>query len=459
MLNFLTRDTQNSFAASNGRASLPTPSELAAGIEAIGRGDPAGHPALTEEIRSAVRRAFASRESNERRMLRDFSDFLAGASETSIFLGWITHDVREVATSAQAINDGLHQLSGTASNITGRVQYCGDEVSRISQGARVATSALQETRNAMQSISGQVSSIATRAAELESAVQRISEMVQTIAAISRQTDLLALNATIEAARAGESGRGFGVVAAEVKALSGSTAKATGEIRNRIAMLSAGMEAIRGVTTQSVAAVAQGEDVANRAQSEFEAVARQIGAITENLGQLMGQVAEQQQATSEIATSVQTIGDKASKVRSEVESAFARVSQAEEKVLTTLRGKNVQNIPHHELILVHGKAIAWKRRLAAILVGLMTPAADAETYGTDELAEWFRREAGSEISRDGIFHDLKSAYETAHAAAQQMVSCIQRQDWGSGTNSYVAADKAISIMVTTASALLAKYSPA
>jgi methyl-accepting chemotaxis protein len=456
MLNLLSRHPQpHNNAAQNG-AALPTPAELAAGIEAIGRGDPRGQQMLTEEIRTAIQRAFTSQKSRERRMLRSFSEFLAGASETAIFMGWITHDVREVATSAQSINDGLNQLSGTASNITGRVQSCGDEVSRISQGARVATSALQETRNSMQSISTQVSSIASRAAELESAVQRISEMVSTIAAISRQTDLLALNATIEAARAGESGRGFGVVAAEVKALSGSTAKATEEIRNRIAMLSAGMEAIRGVTTQSVAAVSQGEDVANRAQTEFEAVARQIGTITENLGQLMGQVAEQQQATSEIAASVQTIGEKASKVRGEVESSFALVTQAEEKALAELRGKNVESVGNYQLIVVHGKAIAWKRRLAAILVGLMAPSAASESYGSDELADWFTQMAGTEIGRDENFLDLKNAYETAHSSSRQMVSLIQQQDWGKGTNAYVAADNAIARMVTTSSALIAKY---
>ena len=456
MLSFLSRHPQNIQAAQNG-AALPTASELVAGIEAIGRGDPKAQQGLTEEIRSAVQRAFAGQKMRERRMLRSYSEFLAGASETAIFMGWITHDVREVATSAQSINEGLNQLTGTASNITGRVQSCGDEASRISQGARVATSALQETRNSMQSISTQVSSIASRAAELEAAVQRISEMVKTIAAISRQTDLLALNATIEAARAGESGRGFGVVAAEVKALSASTAKATEEIRNRIAMLSAGMEAIRGVTTQSVAAVSQGEDVANRAQTEVEAVARQIGTITDNLGQLMGQVAEQQQATSEIATSVRTIGEKAGKVRSEVEASFALVTQAEEKALAELRGKNAESVPYYELITVHGKAVAWKRRLAAILVGLMTTSVAAESYGSEELADWFGNVAGTDISRDENFLDLKDAYEAAHISARQMVSCIQQQDWGKGTTAYVAADNAIARMVTAAVALVAKYS--
>ena len=86
-----------------------------------------------------------------------------------------------------------------------------------------------------------------RIGKLSRAAQEIGDVVKLITAIAEQTNLLALNATIEAARAGEAGRGFAVVASEVKSLASQTAKATDEISSHIA----GMQ---GATQESVAAI-------------------------------------------------------------------------------------------------------------------------------------------------------------------------------------------------------------
>jgi methyl-accepting chemotaxis protein len=122
-----------------------------------------------------------------------------------------------------------------------------------------------------------------RITELSQAAQRIGDVVQLITEIAEQTNLLALNATIEAARAGEAGRGFAVVASEVKALAAQTAKATGEIGAQIASM-------QTATQDSVAAI-----------KEINGTIRHISDIA---AAIAAAVEEQSAATREISRNVQ-----------------------------------------------------------------------------------------------------------------------------------------------------------
>jgi methyl-accepting chemotaxis protein len=135
--------------------------------------------------------------------------------------------------------------------------------------------------------------------ELDEAAKRIGHVVKLITAIAEQTNLLALNATIEAARAGEAGRGFAVVASEVKALAGQTAKATEEIASQIG----GMQQ---ATTRSVDAI-----------EAIRATIREIGEIS---GAIAAAVTQQGAATQEIARSVDVAAKRTSETADEIRRA-------------------------------------------------------------------------------------------------------------------------------------------
>jgi methyl-accepting chemotaxis protein len=120
---------------------------------------------------------------------------------------------------------------------------------------------------------------------LSEAAGQVGEVVRLIAGIAEQTNLLALNATIEAARAGEAGKGFAVVASEVKQLAAQTAKATEQITTQVA-------AIQKATVEAVQAVRE--------------VGEAIGRMDEVAAAIAAAVEEQGAATQEIASSVQTV---------------------------------------------------------------------------------------------------------------------------------------------------------
>src|SRR4030088_1921533 len=150
-----------------------------------------------------------------------------------------------------------------------------NEISRrVQETARIANEAVDQAR-----------STNDRVGELSKAAARIGDVVELINTIAEQTNLLALNATIEAARAGEAGRGFAVVASEVKALADQTAKATGEISSHIA----GMQ---DATQESVAAIKE--------------IGGTIAEISNIASSIASAVEQQSSATQEIARSVQSV---------------------------------------------------------------------------------------------------------------------------------------------------------
>lgn len=178
----------------------------------------------------------------------------------------IEREVREVSASLAAT---IEELRASVSEIA----------MAATQSAAVANEAAHEAGNASQVIA--------RLGEASHAVNKVADL---IASVADDTNLLALNATIEAARAGEAGRGFGVVAAEVKDLAGETAKATDEIATRISAIQqealAAASAVQTITSiiemvrdssASIAAAVEEQSAAAEEIARSAAIAAEIVA--------------------------------------------------------------------------------------------------------------------------------------------------------------------------------------
>lgn len=204
--------------------------------------------------------------------------------------------IESVSDKAQAMEGTAHSLSEVASESSEKAtgatrasQQATDHVNSVAIAAEQLSSSITdirgqvvETTNIVNFASKGANLANKNVSSLAEAVSKIGDVIGLIQEIAEQTNLLALNATIEAARAGEMGKGFSVVAAEVKELSTQTSKATDEIRTHIT-------AIQASTTEAV--------------DSIQSITKTMGDVNSYTSAIEGSIEEQGVATNEISDSV------------------------------------------------------------------------------------------------------------------------------------------------------------
>ena len=212
----------------------------------------------------------------------------------------------EVAAQAETVATAGEEMSATSGDIAQNCQLASEGSQQASAAAVSGAAVVNETIAVMNSIAERVMSSAKAVESLGSRSDQIGEIVGTIEDIADQTNLLALNAAIEAARAGEQGRGFAVVADEVRALAERTTRATREIGEMIKAIQQETKGAVIAMEEGVSEVAKGSEKASDSGRALEKILQQINDVNAQIHQVATAAEEQTATTSEISSNMQQI---------------------------------------------------------------------------------------------------------------------------------------------------------
>lgn len=214
----------------------------------------------------------------------------------------------ELAAQATTIATASEEMSATSSSIAENCHNAAEDSARASNAAELGAQVVESTVNVMSIIADRVRSSAQTVESLGARSDQIGQIIGTIEDIADQTNLLALNAAIEAARAGEQGRGFAVVADEVRALAERTTKATREIGEMIKSIQTETRNAVSSMNEGVNQVEQGTSEAAKSGDALRHILEQISSVTNQVNQIAVAAEEQTATTMEINHNVQQISE-------------------------------------------------------------------------------------------------------------------------------------------------------
>jgi methyl-accepting chemotaxis protein len=421
-------------------------------------------PAGTDDEVSVIRRSINHISQHLSDVIAHITESSCSVASASVQLQGsterITVNLGEVESQTISLGTASEEMAATSADIARNCHMAASNSSRASAEAQAGVTVVHETINDMQKIAERVRSSAATVETLGQRSEQIGAIVGTIEDIADQTNLLALNAAIEAARAGEQGRGFAVVADEVRALAERTTRATHEISAMIKRIQNETGTAVSVMEEGVQEVEQGMHNSRRSEKALTSILDSVSEVTSQIDQIATAAEEQTATTQEIASNIHRVTtalDTSSHSSRENAEAVSQLTRLSEGLLQLVRQFKVTGNELLILDLAKNDHKMFVNSVRSAVLGLkhLDPAS-LSTHRTCRFGKWYSDEGQNLCGSLSSFKAIDTPHDRIHSIAKEAIAAVNSGNQQQANQLLATAEKLSEEMVVRLDEIKQEY---
>jgi len=379
------------------------------------------------------------------------------AKQSSLIESTVT-GVQQQNVEIDMVATAVTEMSASIQEVTQNTNSASEAADKSSQEALQGSRIVEEVISSIGNLGIKMDVMVKTIRELEQDSQNIGSVLEVINGIAEQTNLLALNAAIEAARAGEQGRGFAVVADEVRGLASRTQESTNEIRSMIERLN---RQVNEVVITTEAGQLEVENTTSKVAESGNALKHIVDSVT-TINDMMTQIAaatlEQSQVAEEINLSIVNVSKVANHTAGVADKTLLASNSISNKVEVLRGAVTTFKITDQRLSLEQAKAahLAWRGRVRNYLDGHGgLSLAQATSHFECAFGEWYYSTGKANLGSILEFQQIEPPHAAMHQAVKQAIEAFDRGNKEAAEEAYHQIEPCSNEVVENIDKLLAQ----